>query len=52
MVKSFLTKQTTTLLVDSEESAPRQLAASVPQGSPLSLILFLFYNAPLLEAAY
>jgi hypothetical protein len=52
MVKSFLTERTTTLLVDGEESAPRQLAAGVPQGSPLSPILFLFYNAPLLEAAY
>jgi hypothetical protein len=52
MVKSFLTEQTTTLLVDGKESAPRQLAASVPQGSPLSPILFLFYNALLLEAAY
>jgi retron-type reverse transcriptase len=52
MVKSFLTERTTTLLVDGEESAPRQLAAGVPQGSPLSPILFLFYNALLLEAAY
>jgi retron-type reverse transcriptase len=49
-VRSFLTDRTTTLLVDNEETAPRQLNAGVPQGSPLSLILFLFYNAPLLEA--
>jgi hypothetical protein len=51
-VQSFLTEQTTTLLVDGEETAPRQLATGVPQGSPLSPILFLFYNAPLLEAVY
>jgi hypothetical protein len=51
-VKSFLTDRTTTLVVDGEESVPRQLNAGVPQGSPLSPILFLFYNAPLLEAVY
>jgi retron-type reverse transcriptase len=49
-VRSFLTDRTTTLLVDNEETEPRQLNAGVPQGSPLSPILFLFYNAPLLEA--
>jgi hypothetical protein len=37
-------------MVDGEETAPQQLLAGVPQGSPLSPILFLFYNAPLLEA--
>ena len=34
-VRSFLTDRTTTLLVDNEETAPRQLNAGVPQGSPL-----------------
>jgi hypothetical protein len=51
MVRSFLTSYTTTLIVDDKEIALRQLNASVPQGSPLSPILFLFYNAPLLEVA-
>jgi retron-type reverse transcriptase len=50
IVRSFRTDRTTTLLVDNEETEPRQLKAGVPQGSPLSPILFLFYNAPLLEA--
>jgi retron-type reverse transcriptase len=44
-VRSFLTDRTTTLLVDNEETKLRQLKAGVPQGSPLSPILFLFYNA-------
>ena len=45
----FLAERTTTIVVDSEETALRQLAASVPQGLLLSLILFVFYNALLLE---
>ena len=51
MVRSFLTGCTTTLIVDDKETALRQLNAGVPQGSPLMPILFLFYNAPLLEVA-
>ena len=51
-LKSFLTDRTTTLVVDGEETEPRKLNAGVPQGSPLSPILFLFYNAPLLEKLY
>src|SRR5579862_5135934 len=49
-VRSFLTDRTTTLIVDGKETAPHQLQAGVPQGSPLSPILFLFYNGPLLDA--
>jgi hypothetical protein len=49
-VRSFLTDCTTTLLVDNKETEPYQLQAGVPQGSLLSLILFLFYNALLLKA--
>ena len=47
---SFLTDRETTIVVDGEETAPHQLLAGIPQGSPLSPILFLFYNAPLLKA--
>ena len=36
-------------MVDGEEIGPRKLCAGVPQGSPLSPILFLFYNGPLLK---
>jgi hypothetical protein len=48
-IQSFLSNRETTIVADGEETAPRQLLAGVPQGSPLSPILFLFYNAPLLE---
>ena len=49
-IGSFLEGRSTTLIVDGKETTPRKLNAGVPQGSPLSPILFLFYNAPLLEA--
>ena len=48
-IRSFLADRTTTLLVDNEETVPHQLIARVPQGSPLLLILFILYNATLLE---
>ena len=51
-LKSFLTDRSTTLIVDREETTVRKLNVSIPQGSPLSLILFLFYNAPLLKKLY
>jgi hypothetical protein len=47
--RSFLQDRTTTLLIDGEETVSRRLPAGVPQGSPLSPILFLFYNSPLLD---
>ena len=50
IVQSFLLERSTTILINGEETSPRQLLAGVPQGSPLSPILFLFYNALLLEA--
>jgi hypothetical protein len=46
-VKSFLTGRTANLHFDGETAAPRQLVAGVPQGSPLSPILFLLYTASL-----
>jgi hypothetical protein len=49
-VRSFLSKRSTTIVVDGVETAPQLLAAGVLQGSLLSPMLFLFYNAPLLEA--
>ena len=49
-VQSFLSKQSTTIVVDGVETALQLLAARVLQGSLLSLMLFLFYNALLLKA--
>ncbi len=49
IIGSFLHQRSTTLVVDGEEIGPKQLYAGVPQGSPWSPILFLFYNGPLLD---
>ena len=48
-LKSFLTGRSTILVVDNTETVLHSLSNSVLQGSPLSPILFLFYNSPLLE---
>ena len=49
IIGSFLHQHSTTFVVDGKEIRPRNLCAGVPQGSPLSPIIFLFYNGPLLE---
>ena len=51
-LKSFLTDKATTLVVDRKETKLCQLNAGMLQASLLSLILFLFYNVPLLEKLY
>jgi hypothetical protein len=46
-VRSFLDGRTASLNFDGESTSPYQITAGVPQGSPLSPILFLLYTASL-----
>ena len=48
-IKEFMTQRTTTLCFQGAESPQIRPSAGIPQGSPLSPILFLFYNTELLE---
>jgi len=50
LIRSFLSDRTTTIRM-AGKSSKRQYAVNIgiPQGSPLSPLLFLFYTAPLLE---
>ena len=50
IVKAFLKGRTTSLLFDSQTSQPFPTETGIPQGSPLSPILFLLVISPLLEA--
>ena len=48
-VRSFLADRSTTLLFNGVETEEFKVEAGVPQGSPLSPILFLLYNADLVR---
>jgi hypothetical protein len=47
-----MTNRYTSLVVQGVESEKRRVNAGVPQGSPLSPVLFLFYNADLLDICH
>jgi hypothetical protein len=51
IVRSFMSHRTT-LDVPGHTTGPRLRAAGIPQGSPLSPILFLFFSGDLLDAAH
>ena len=48
-IRSFLSSRTTTLRTEEYTSPKTPIATGIPQGSPLSPILFLFYNSEILE---
>src|SRR3982075_990106 len=48
-IRAFLKNRSTTLVIQNQETALFEIDARVPQGSPLFPILFLFYNAALIE---
>jgi hypothetical protein len=50
-VQSFLKERVSTLVINRVESSGFSIKAGLPQGSPLSPILFLLYNKELLRIA-
>ncbi len=48
-IRSFLTDRETSLTLERITSRPEPAETEIPQGSPVSPILFLFFNAPLIE---
>ena len=48
-IDSFLTGRSTILRTNEHTTEKISISIGIPQGSPLSPILFLFYDAPLLE---
>lgn len=51
LVLSYLTDRSTTITFGDFESDPKPLAIGLPQGSPLSVILYILYNSSLLTQA-
>ena len=48
-IKSFLTHRSTTLKTSEYTTEKLAISTGIPQGSPLSPILYLFYNADLID---
>ena len=49
-IASFLSNRHTSIAMDGFQSQRYQINTGIPQGSPLSPILYLFYNADLVDA--
>ena len=48
-VQSFLSNRTTNIRFNGTTSQTIQMDAGIPQGSPMSPILYMFYNTDLLD---
>ena len=48
-VASFLSDRKTSITLRGKTSELEEVETGIPQGSPISPVLFLFFNAPLLE---
>ena len=48
-IASFLTDRSTVISFDTFKSEVYQTTTGIPQGSPLSPIMYLYYNADLIE---
>ena len=48
--ESFLQERATSITLGGKTSAVEEVETGIPQGSPISPILFLFFNAPLIES--
>ena len=48
-IRSFLQKRSTQLLFNGTKSQSIPTPAGIPQGSPLSLLLYMYYNTDLLD---
>jgi hypothetical protein len=48
-IASFLSNRHTSIVINSFQSTAYQINTGIPQGSPLSPILYLYYNADLIE---
>jgi len=48
-IQSFLQNRTTKLVFNSDTTNPFDTPAGIPQGSPLSPLLYMYYNADLLD---
>ena len=46
---SFLSNRHTSIAIDGYQSKEYQIKTAIPQGLPLSPILYLFYNADLID---
>lgn len=46
---SFLKERATSITLGNKTSEMKEIATGIPQGSPISPILYLFFNAPLIE---